>query len=348
MIKSAEFARCGHPDRVCDIMSDALVDEFLKQDEMSRVAIDVVGGHNCVYVIGEVSSKAYVDIPKVIKEVYREIGYKDEIAVIVNIVEQSPEIRDLANTGAGDSGIMVGYATRETAEMLPLEVVICKKVCDLLDTLPYLGPDGKVQATIDDEIKQYEQYEVEPKLKTLVVSVQSNEDYIKWNFPGLKLGLSPEEHLTNLLKKKFPCNDLRLTIFQKGGFDADSGLTGRKNILWYGPQVPTGGGAFAGKDPTKVDRSGAYYARFLAKKWLKDNPEEQEALVKIAFAIGKNEALMLTINGKSGKECLLGLKEYPISTTVSSILQELDLRKPIYKQASMLGHFGSNVLSWEK
>jgi len=320
MIKTAEMARCGHPDRLCDIISDALVDEFIKQDPMSRVAIDVVGGHNIIYVIGEVSTKGYVDVPKIVKEVYREIGYTDNVGVVVNIVEQSPEIRDLANTGAGDSGIMVGYATRETAEMLPLEVVICKRVCDLLDTLPYLGPDGKVQATIDGT-----------ELKTLIVSVQGKESY------DMASHLVKAD-LIKVLKDEFPCDDLRLTIFQKGGFDADSGLTGRKNVLWYGPQIPTGGGAFAGKDPTKVDRSGAYYARHLAKKWLKENPQEQEALVKIAFAIGKNESLSITINGQ----------EYPFPIMVSEMIEELDLRKPQYKQASILGHFGNDSLTWDR
>lgn len=321
MLKTTEYARKGHPDRFCDIASDALVDEFIKQDDQSRIAIDVVGGHNLVYVIGEVSSKGYVDIPKTVKEVYREIGYKDEIGVIVNIVEQSPEIRDLANTGAGDSGIMVGYATRETAERLPLEVVICKRVCDLLDAMPFLGPDGKVQVTIDGM-----------ELKTLVVSVQVKADADK---ESIEMGLA------NILKEDFPCNDLRLTIFEKGGFDADSGLTGRKNVLWYGPQVPTGGGSFAGKDSTKVDRSGAYYARKIAIDWLKSHPEDKDAFVKIAFAIGKAEPIMLTINNQL-------ITSFLPEITVARIIKELDLRKPIYKKCSMVGHFGDKSLTWEQ
>ena len=337
MIKSAEFCRVGHVDRLCDIISDALVDEFIKQDEFSRVAIDVVGSHGIIYVIGEVSTKGYVDVPKIVKEVYREIGYKDEVGVMVNIVEQSPEIRDLANVGAGDSGIMVGYATRETTEMLPLEVVICKRVCDWLDNYSFLGPDGKVQATIDYRGNG----EFCEGLKTLVVSVQGKDEKYSLNdwYNNIdKPEIKRKEELTELLQKEFPCDDLRLTIFQKGGFDADSGLTGRKNVLWYGPQVPTGGGAYAGKDPTKVDRSGAYWARWFAKAWLKEHPEDNEALVKIAFAIGKNEAIMLTVNNK-----IIPTEEI----TVAKILAQLDLRKPIYKQASILGHFGSNNFTWE-
>lgn len=315
-MRTAEYCRLGHPDRMADVIADALVDEFIKQDPFSRVAIDVIGGHNTIYVIGEVSTKGYVDVPKVVKEVYQEIGYANNVGVLINIVEQSPEISNLANVGAGDSGIMVGYATRETPEMLPLEVVLCKKICDELDTLQYLEPDGKVQVTLDDK----------GGLDTLVVSVQGNPMY--------------KSALEDLLKHKFPCKDLRLIVYSNGGFDADSGLTGRKNVLWYGPQVPTGGGAFAGKDPTKVDRSGAYYARKLAINYLREHSELKDVLIKISFAIGKNEPLEITINDS--------IIYHVVGTTVSTILDILELRQPIYKQASLLGHFGNKELSWEK
>lgn len=326
MLKTAEYARRGHVDRMADEMVDAILDEAIRQDKNARVALDCFGCHGVIMIGGEMSTTADIDIPKIVKGVYREIGYKDNVGVVVNIVEQSPEIRDLANTGAGDSGIMVGYATRETPEMLPLEVVICKKVCDLLDTLPYLMPDGKVQATIDGT-----------ELKTLVVSVQGKTDYDS----TIPLNVKLEDSLLYY----FPCEDLRLTIFQKGGFDADSGLTGRKNVLWYGPQVPTGGGAFAGKDPTKVDRSGAYYARYVALKYLEDNPEAKEALVKIAFAIGKDTELMLTLNDIDYYQAK-GIKR-ALDLKVAEMIDFLDLRKPTYKQASILGHFGDKSLKWE-
>lgn len=315
-MKTAEYVRKGHPDRVCDIMSDAIVDAYLEQDPESRIAVDVFGCHNIITVGGEVTSKAKIDIPTIIKNVYKEIGYDDIIDIKVNIAQQSPEINSLANDGAGDSGIMIGYATRETPEMLPLEVVIAKKICDRLDTLPYLMPDGKVQVITENN-----------EVINLVVSVQGDSSY--------------KAELEELLKKEFPHKKLNLIIYQLGGFDADSGLTGRKNVLWYGPRIATGGGAFAGKDATKVDRSGAYFARWLAIDHLKKFPDCKEATVSIAFIIGRDKPVMLKVNNS---EYLDEAGEI----TVKSMIEKLDLKKPVFKETSLGGHFGTSMFSWDK
>lgn len=321
-LKTAEYVRKGHPDRVCDIISDAIVDEYIKQDPDSRVAVDVFGCHGIITVGGEVTSKATINIPRIVKSTYREIGYEDEIGVQANIAKQSSEIEKHADQGAGDSGIVIGYATNETKEMLPLEVVLVKRICLKLDTLPWLKPDGKVQATLKGK-----------EIEDIVVSVQGN--------PRKK------EELRKILQNDFPHKKLHLTVYEIGGFEADSGLTGRKNVLWYGPRIPTGGGAFAGKDATKVDRSGAYYARHVAIEALKKHNFE-ECLVELAFVIGRDEMVMARIKGinkdkKAISVILPGLE----NIGVSEMIEKLNLKKSIFKQASLNGHFGHKDFSWE-
>ena len=234
-IKTAEYARNGHPDRVADIMADSILDECLKQDSNTRSAIEVFGCHGIVYVGGELTTKAYVDIPKIVRKVYKEIGYKDSIGVQTNIVSQSPEISDLANDGAGDSGIVTGYATNETEEMLPIEVVLAKEIADSLDkrmmAFPSgkeLLPDGKIQVTIDEGIAT-----------NVVIAYQSKCKVCD----GLVEGRAIE------VLMDYDCYDNKETKidiirFEVGGFSADTGLTGRKNAIWYGPSVPIGGGSF--------------------------------------------------------------------------------------------------------
>ncbi len=321
-LRTAEYVRKGHPDRVCDIISDAIVDEYMKQDSDSRVAVDVFGCHGIITVGGEVTSKATINIPSIVKSTYREIGYKDEVGVQVNIIKQSPEIHEHANKGAGDSGIVIGYATNETEEMLPLEVAIAKRICVRLDTFPWLKPDGKVQVTLNGR-----------EIEDLVVSVQGD--------------LKRKEELRNILQNDFPHKKLHLIIYEVGGFEADSGLTGRKNVLWYGPRIPTGGGAFAGKDATKVDRSGAYYARRLAIEALKKH-NFKECLVELAFVIGQDKMVMTRIKGidknKETKNVVLpGVEE----VGVSRMIEKLNLKKSIFKEASLQGHFGYKDFSWE-
>jgi S-adenosylmethionine synthetase len=321
-MKTAEYVRKGHPDRVCEIIADSLLDEFIKQDPNSRVAIEVFGCHGIIIVGGEVTTNAHVDISKIVKDTYKEIGYIDTVDVHMNISEQSREISDLADIGAGDSGIMIGYATNETKEMLPLEVVLAKNICNALDKKgDILLPDGKVQVTLQNDIAT-----------NVVVSYQSIDDY-----DDLVKTLVIQEigsHYNSVDTK------IKIIRFVEGGFNADTGLTGRKNVLWYGPSIPTGGGAFAGKDPTKVDRTGAYLARMIAVREVEKN-RKQQSLVEIAYMIGSSTPLYIKIDGEmmdNSKICKLKLKD---------IIKILKLDKPIYKDISLNGHFGSTKFVWK-
>ncbi|MCK5644637.1 MAG: methionine adenosyltransferase domain-containing protein [Gammaproteobacteria bacterium] len=320
--RTAEYVRKGHPDRVCDIISDAIVDEYIKQDPDSRVAVDVFGCHGIITVGGEVASGATINIPKIVRSTYKEIGYEDEVGVQVNIIKQSPEIKVHADGGAGDSGIVVGYATSETKEMLPLEVVLAKRICSRLDSIDWLKPDGKVQVTLNGK-----------EIKKLIVSVHGD--------------VSKKEELRTILKNEFPHKELHLTVYEVGGFIADSGLTGRKNVLWYGPRIPTGGGAFAGKDATKVDRSGAYYARHIAIKALKKH-NLKECLVELAFAIGQDKRVMTRIKGIDQNNRAIDITLADLENVgVSEMIKKLNLKESRFKETSLRGHFGHGRFNWE-
>lgn len=318
-MKTAEYVRRGHPDRVCDIISDAIVDKYLEKDPDSRIAVDVFGCHGIINVGGEVTSNADIDVADIVQKTYKDIGYNDEVKVFVNIEKQSTELTGLSNEGAGDSGICTGYATNETPEMLPLEVVLAKRICDVFDSIDndMFAPDGKAQITIDNG-----------KVKIVVFSYQVKSG----NMEGF-VKKTIEEILEGYLTKD---TEWHLTAFKSGGFDADSGLTGRKNALWYGPSIPIGGGAFAGKDATKVDRSGAYLARNIAINEVV-NGRKSFALVEIAYVIGRNEPLYIKINGREIKSDGYSVKE---------VIEDFDLKKPIYKETSLRGHFGTNKFTW--
>jgi S-adenosylmethionine synthetase len=315
-IKTAEYCRRGHPDRVCDIIADSILDECLKQDPNSRVAVEVFGSHGFLTIGGEITTKAKVPYAKIAIDTYRELGYTSKFKRITTYVdEQSSEISDLADEGAGDSGIVTGYACNETPEMLPLEVALAKRIADKLDEEDSLLPDGKVQVTTNND-----------KVESVVVSYQAekNQDELI------------ESIVLEVLEKTDV--DIKLIHFVKGGFEADTGLTGRKNVLWYGPRIPIGGGAFAGKDPTKVDRSGAYLARNIALNHLQAT-EDKEALIEIAYIIGKKEPLYIKVNGEARDATEL--------FSVSKVIDRFNLRKTIYKNASILGHFGNKIFTWE-
>ena len=213
-MKTAEYARMGHPDRVCDIIADSLLDAFIKEDNNSRVAIEVFGCHGIITVGGEVTTNGYINITEIVKNVYKEIGYFDEIGVQVNVVNQSKEIKKLADDGAGDSGIVTGYATNETLEMLPLEVALAKRIANYLDTLIYswILPDGKVQVTIENE-----------NILNITLAIQTKYGNIPLDTRSMMNDIVGE-----YMTKETTINTIP---FKSGGFEADVGLTGRKNVL---------------------------------------------------------------------------------------------------------------------
>ncbi|MBQ3433197.1 methionine adenosyltransferase domain-containing protein [Candidatus Saccharibacteria bacterium] len=318
--RTAESVSPKHPYKLCDQISDAILDAYLKEDENARVAAETCGGHGVVFVTGEITSTASdVDIEKI---VHRIAG--DDIEVHTKIVKQSPEIANGVDTGgAGDQGIMIGYATNETPEMLPLEVVLSRKLNEFIYAKhPY---DGKTQVTIApdgtiDSIVASFQNVSQAELKELV------EEFIKENHLEGKLEL----HLN-------PAGD-----WHQGGFDADTGLTGRKlSVDNYGPRVAIGGGCYSGKDATKVDRSAAYMARKIAVDYLR-NRHAHEVLVRLAYAIGKAEPLEQTviIDGKPEE-----IEGYDL--TPRGIISFLDLKRPIYEETAKYGHYG-HAFPWDE
>ncbi len=321
--KTAESVSPKHPDKICDQISDAILDAYLKHDPDSRVAIDVAGGHNKIFVTGEVSSNFHnVDIAPIVKRL------AGDIELTTAIVKQSPEIaRGVDIGGAGDQGVMVGYACSETKQLLPLEVVMSRKLNQyLFAKWPY---DGKTQVTLEDN--------------TLVSVVASFQNVKRSSLESavqdwLKNELNDNYHPKNVTLFVNPAGDWRT-----GGFDADSGLTGRKLVVDnYGPRVPIGGGAFSGKDPSKVDRSAAYMARKIAIDLIAKE-KASEVYVYLAYAIGVDKPLeSIAIVDSKEKE----ISGYDLSPT--GIIDLLKLKRPIYEATARYGHFGHSEFSWEK
>lgn len=320
--KTAESVSPKHPDKICDQISDAILDAYLAQDPDARVAIDVAGGHGTVFVTGEVTSRA-VDID-VVAIVMRLAG---DVKVVEHIAEQSAEIAAGVDIGgAGDQGIMVGYATNETPELLPLEVVLARQLNQqLYKKWPF---DGKTQVTLKDG-----------QIVSIVASFQ--------NAPHDELEAAVRSWLASLQSSIFNLQSIDFHInpagdWSIGGFDADAGLTGRKLIVDnYGPRVPIGGGAFSGKDPSKVDRSAAYMARKIAIDYLKQR-NAHEVFVHLAYAIGYDQPLEATVTIDGVQEEVSG---YDVSP--NGIIAALDLKRPIYEQTARYGHFGHPGFSWE-
>lgn len=322
--KTAESVSPKHPDKICDQISDAILDAYLSQDLGSRVAVDVAGGHGIVFVTGEVTSKAQnIDVNSIVK---RLAG--DNVRIVKNLSTQSSEIASGVDIGgAGDQGVMVGYATSQTEELLPLEVVLSRRLNQFLyKKWPY---DGKTQVTLKDN-----------KIISIVASFQNttkvelNDAVIDW-LSHEALAANKNDDTTLHIN---PAGDWKL-----GGFDADAGLTGRKLVVDnYGPRIPIGGGAFSGKDPSKVDRSAAYMARKIAIDYLKKNGAN-EVYVYLAYAIGYDQPLEATavIDGVNHT-----ISDYDLSP--NGIIKRLNLRQPIYEQTARYGHFGHSNFNWEK
>ena len=318
--RTAESVSPKHPDKLCDQISDAILDAYLANDPDARVAAETCGGHGVVFVTGEITSTApEVDIKKIVHRIA-----SDDVEVHTKIVKQSPEIAQGVDTGgAGDQGIMIGYACDETPELLPREVVLARRLNQYIyDEHPY---DGKTQVTIAPD----------GSIASIVASFQ--------NVPHDEL----EKLVREFIKKEKLTGELELHInpagdWSQGGFDADTGLTGRKLIVDnYGPRVAIGGGCYSGKDPSKVDRSAAYMARKIAVDYLRKR-KAHDVLVRLAYAIGYAEPLEKTviIDGKPEK-----IKGYDL--TPNGIIKFLDLKRPIYEKTAKWGHYGEGF-DWDK
>ena len=317
--RTAESVSPKHPDKLCDQISDAILDAYFEKDPNARVAAEACGGHGVVFVTGEITSTADVDIPAIVKRIAG-----DDIEVHTKIVKQSPEIAQGVDTGgAGDQGIMIGYACDETPEMLPREVVLARRLNQhIYEKYPF---DGKTQITIAPD----------GSIDSIVTSFQ--------NAPREEL----EKLVREFIEKEKLAGKLELHInpagdWQQGGFDADTGLTGRKLIVDnYGPRVAIGGGCYSGKDPSKVDRSAAYMARRIAVDYLRRR-KAHEVLVRLAYAIGYAEPLEKTVivDGKAEE-----IEGYDL--TPNGIIKYLDLKRPIYEKTARWGHYGEGF-DWDK
>lgn len=322
--RTAEFVSPGHPDKICDILADFILDLYLAKDSNARVAVEVMGGHGEIVVCGEITSAAKIDIEN---KVRARVGNKYRIRI--NLVRQSPEIaRGVDCGGAGDQGVMVGYACAENGQLLPTEYVLARDLCQkIYSQYPY---DGKTQITVRLNYNAKHEF-VSATIKHIVVSWQK--------VSSKNLAAEITLWINNLPNNIKICKNLKISInpagdWDLGGFDADTGLTGRKIVIDnYGPRVPVGGGAFSGKDPSKVDRSAAYMARKVAVDYLRKY-HANEVYVFIAYALGEAKPVDATvvIDGKMER-----IKGYDLSPR--GIIKQLNLLEPCYEKRAKWGHF---------
>ena len=364
---TSESVTEGHPDKICDQISDAILDDLISQDPRSRVACETLVTNGLVFIAGEITTQGYADFQKIIRETVRDIGYTradygfdyQTCAVIASIQEQSPDIAIGVDKGeelgAGDQGLMFGYACKETPELMPMPIMLAHKLCKRLaqvrkeNILPYLRPDGKSQVTI-------EYYGDKPvRVEAVVLAAQHD--------PNVNIKKLREELTETVIKAVIPKHllDKQTKIyinetgkFIRGGPWADTGLTGRKIIVdTYGGVGSHGGGCFSGKDPTKVDRSGSYMARYIAKNIVAAGLADKVE-VQLAYAIGVSHPVSVMVDtfgtAKVSEDLIKELIWSHFKLTPKGMIESLDLLRPIYKKTAVYGHFGRNEkeFTWER
>src|SRR5262245_18929031 len=361
---TSESVTEGHPDKIADQISDAVLDALISQDPQSRVACETLVTTGLAVVAGEISSHAYVEIPSLVRKVIGEIGYDSAeygfdshtCAVMTTIDDQSPDIAQGVNKGgAGDQGLMFGFACRETAQLMPVPIMIAHAITKRLaqvrrnGTVPYLRPDGKSQVTVEYDGAR------PVKVDTVVMSSQHAEDVPQSRIHRDIVKHVIEPVITKRLRRGRPTYHNNPTgSFVKGGPMADTGLTGRKIIVdTYGGVGSHGGGAFSGKDPSKVDRSASYCARYVAKNLVASGLCDR-AEVQIAYAIGVAEPVSIMVDsngtGKVNDKRLTDLVREHFDLTPKGLIEHLKLRRPIFRKTAAYGHFGRNepTFTWER
>ena len=371
---TSESVTEGHPDKLCDYISDSILDSYLAKDKNARVACETVAGKGEIFITGEITSTANVDIEQVVRNTIKEVGYADSeydidyrtCKIYINLSKQSPDIalgvdksledkegKDVESEGAGDQGLMFGYACDETEELMPLPISLAHKLSKRLTEvrkekiIDYLRPDGKTQVTVEYD------GEKPVRVDTIVVSTQ--------HLPDVDMDILKKDIIEKVIKPTVPANLLDENTkyfinptgrFVIGGPLGDSGLTGRKIIVdTYGGAARHGGGAFSGKDPTKVDRSASYMARHIAKN-IVANGYAKRCEIQIAYSIGVAKPVSIYVNtygtNTIPEEKIIEKINKTFDLTPRGIINYLDLRRPIYRQTTNYGHFGKKDLPWEK
>lgn len=371
---TSESVTEGHPDKLCDYISDSILDSYLTKDKNARVACETVAGKGEIFITGEITSTANVDIEQVVRDTIKEVGYADSeydidyrtCKIYINLSKQSPDIalgvdksledkegKDVESEGAGDQGLMFGYACDETEELMPLPISLAHKLSKRLTEvrrekiIDYLRPDGKTQVTVEYD------GEKPVRVDTIVVSTQ--------HLPDVDMKVLKKDIIEKVIKPTVPANLLDENTkyfinptgrFVIGGPLGDSGLTGRKIIVdTYGGAARHGGGAFSGKDPTKVDRSASYMARHIAKN-IVANGYAKKCEIQIAYSIGVAKPVSIYVNtygtNTIPEEEIVEKIDKTFDLTPRGIINYLDLQRPIYRQTTNYGHFGKKDLPWEK